>query len=186
MGPNWFVGFPVDPGNWYQKVITNVPAGIKCFHPDDLHITLAFLGAAGPEKSTRAWNEIVKANLHAMEITLASMAPFGNPEKPSAYAFTLNMGRTLVTQVMNRYQKRLLILADKGPEKYAPRPHVTIARPPRDATDALRKTGLQWALDVPPPTATLTLDRIALYTWSEDRKTRQFKVAASVLLSNTK
>lgn len=186
MSPNWFVGFPVEPGDWYQKVITNVPTGIKCFHPADLHITFAFLGAAGEEKSENAFQFIVKAGLRALSVTLGPMAAFGNPEKPSAYAFTLDSGRNEVIAIMQEYRDRLLEIAEKGPDRYAPRPHLTVARPPRSASDALRAMGLEWAIAVPPPAEVFSLDKIALYTWSENRAERQFKIVKSVSLSNEK
>ena len=61
-------------------------------------------------------------------------------------------------------------------EKRPPKAHVTIARPGRGASEVRRQEGLKWAasLDLTPITA--RLDRIALYTWSEDRQERLFRI----------
>ncbi len=182
MSPNWFVGFPVDSDSWYEKVITNSPDGIKCFNPIDLHITFAFFGAVGAENAQRAWFKAIEAGLQRATITLGAVAPFGDPEKPSAYAFTLNSGREEVVSYMERHRKGILDIVDRAP-KYAPRPHLTIARPPRKASDALRAEGLAWIETIVAPEERLVLDKLALYTWADDRKKQQFKIVEAVDLA---
>ena len=81
MSPNWFVGFPVNPEPWYEEVITNVPAGIKCFNAADLHVTFAFLGPAGESRAMLAWQEACKLAIPGIDISLGPAEPFGNPDK---------------------------------------------------------------------------------------------------------
>lgn len=183
MSPNWFLGFPVDPKRWHDKVITNVPDGIKCFHPADLHVTFAFLGQAGEERALLAWREVGGLKIPGVDFTLGPMEPFGNPEKPTAYAFTLDKGRDQVSAYMLSSRDRLLEIAGKDAEKYKPRPHITIARPPRRASDGLRAEGLLWLKHVDPPPDVMRLDHLALYTWSDDRVTRQFRIVEKIQLA---
>ncbi len=184
MRPNWFIGFPINAGNWYETVITNVPAGIKSFVPVDLHITFAFLGPCGEEKAMLSWEKAVELPLATCDISLGEMAPFGNPEKPSAYAFTIATGKERLVAWMLAYRDVLLEIAGKNSEQYRdPIPHITVARPPRNASDNLRATGLAWVQHFPVKEVTLKLDELALYTWSDDRTLHQFKVVESLKLA---
>lgn len=183
MRPNWFIAFPISAGNWYETVITKVPAGIKSFEPIDLHITFAFLGPVGIEKAMLAWDRAQQLTIPPLQISLAAMTPFGNPMKPSAYAFTLNKGRDELAAILVNYRDELLRLSGKKEDKYPnPTPHLTVARPPRDASDELRKRGTDWATNFPIPDVSLPVDSIALYTWSDDREMQQFKIVESSLL----
>ena len=44
MRPNWFIGIPVPARLWLKRALINAPEGFRCFHPDDLHIIVSFLG----------------------------------------------------------------------------------------------------------------------------------------------
>lgn len=182
MSPNWFIGFPVDPGSWYDKVITNLPAGIKCFEAEDLHITFAFLGPVAEQRALRAWQKGLTLPIRPVAYTLGPMAPFGNPKRPSAYAFTLDKGRAAVVDYMQRHANALLEIAGKEAEARPPRPHITVARPPRKASSDLRAAGMAWLESIDPPADLLCIDQMALYTWADDRKARQFKIVARRVL----
>ncbi len=183
MSPNWFIGFPVHPGDWYEQVITGMPAGIKSLNKDDLHMTFAFFGPAGESLARCAWEAAIDLSLSPVNFTFGPIEPFGNPAKPSAFALTLDKGKNQAIAYMEAHQAGLLAIAGAGPEKYTPRPHITIARPPRSASDELRAEGIAWLESVVPPEPELTLDQLALYTWSDDRKKQQFKIVESVKLS---
>ncbi|MEM8486288.1 MAG: hypothetical protein AAF564_12120 [Bacteroidota bacterium] len=181
MSPNWFIGFPVDSAGWYQKVITNVPYGIKRFNPVDLHITFAFLGAVEASVAQKAWLVAQEVGMRQMVATLGPMMPFGNPEKPSAYAFTLVNATEAIVNYMLYHRDNVLAAAGREP-LYTPRPHLTVARPPRSASDRLRAVGTVWATSVTPPVVSLTLDKLALYTWADNREIQQFKLVESIKL----
>ncbi|MFK7848556.1 MAG: 2'-5' RNA ligase family protein [Rhodothermales bacterium] len=182
MRPNWFIGFPVDWESWHETVITNVPAGIKCLSPVDLHVTFAFFGAVGEENARRAWDEMKERVFPAFGVSLGPMELFGDPDKPSAYALTLEKGRENAISCMQTHRDHLLSVAGSSPEKYKPRPHITIARPPRSASDTLRLAGESWALSVTPPDTQFNLDKLALYTWADDRSVQQFKIVSTLKL----
>ena len=54
--PNWFFAFPVD--GVFVLGLPEVPASIRRFHPEDVHMTLAFLGGCGEQAAERALAEI--------------------------------------------------------------------------------------------------------------------------------
>ncbi len=110
------------------------------------------------------------------------MELFGDPDKPSAYGLTLDKGRESAISCIQAHRDHLLKVAGSIPEKYAPRPHITIARPPRSASDALRLAGESWALSVVPPDTQFDLDKLALYTWADDRSVQQFKIVSTLKL----
>ena len=53
MQPNWFIATPIAPGRWFDRV-SAPPSGIRRFHPEDLHATVAFLGAVREEAARAA------------------------------------------------------------------------------------------------------------------------------------
>jgi RNA 2',3'-cyclic 3'-phosphodiesterase len=57
-----------------------------------------------------------------------------------------------------------------------PRFHVTVGRPKRAPSPAERRAAIAWAKSKPPVGARIVIDRLALYTWSENRKERQFRI----------
>lgn len=181
MSPNWFIGFPVDSAGWYEEVITNVPDGIKSFNPTDLHITFAFLGPVTPEAAQKAWQLTLDAGMQRLSTSLGPMEAFGDPLKPSAYAFTLGTGWAQVSSYMQAYRDSVLAAVGREPV-YKPRPHITVARPPRKAGDALRARGTAWATGVIPPDVSLQLDSLALYTWAENREIKQFEAVETAML----
>ncbi|HEU5072707.1 MAG TPA: hypothetical protein VFU02_01005, partial [Polyangiaceae bacterium] len=63
-------------------------------------------------------------------------------------------------------------------ERRAPKPHVTLARPRRKANAREREAGLSWAKQLDLSKVHATLDRVALYTWSEARRERLFQIVA--------
>ena len=63
-------------------------------------------------------------------------------------------------------------------EKRPPKAHVTIARPKIRPKDADRACGLEWAQSLDLTGVSGRLDRIALYTWHEERPKRLFRIVA--------
>jgi 2'-5' RNA ligase len=54
--PNWFIALPVSPLGWFERLVPPPPAGFRAFHPDDLHLTIAFLGAVDDATASRGWH----------------------------------------------------------------------------------------------------------------------------------
>jgi 2'-5' RNA ligase len=171
---NWFIGLPIAATPWLAGVIADAPPGLRLFHPDDVHITVAFLGRAGEVAAGRAF-DLVEAPAAPIQVTLGGLKAFGNPRRPSALSVVLAEGHDEVAALIGRLRDPLIAAAGARPEARVPSPHITIARPAMRAGPAERRAAVAWAEGKPPVSARLTIDRIALYAWSEDRKLRQFR-----------
>lgn len=58
------------------------------------------------------------------------------------------------------------------------------AAPKRRATDIDRDAGLTWATTLSLPKVPHVLDRLALYTWSDERRSALFRVVDSFSLAS--
>lgn len=175
--PNWFLGWPVDPGAWFAPLVADAPRALRRFHPDDLHVTLAFLGPVEEEAARAAWALAETLPLTALDGELDRVEGFGNPRAPSA--LSVEIRGEAIRDAIAAFQGPLLAVAGAPPERRPPRAHCTVARPRREAGHAERAAGLAWARRLPPLGLPVRLDRLALYTWSLDRRERQFRVVAS-------
>lgn len=176
MKPNWFVAFPVTAGDWLPDVTRKAPEGFRVFHPADLHITIAFLGACGPEQARIAWNALAHRSHPPIDIQLGPLRPMGHPRHPSAYAITLTDGHEQTAQIMGQWRTAiadaLQMLLDERP----PLPHITVARPKRKRRKEAKRLSETWMSQPISLSAQLQLNRVALYTWHEDRQTQLFQI----------
>jgi RNA 2',3'-cyclic 3'-phosphodiesterase len=179
--PNWFFAFPLD-GAFVQE-LPPLPAALRLYHPDDVHLTLAFLGGCGEEGAERALAAL-DARLaldppHAAEVTLGEVVPMGGSRRSySALSALLGTGREAMTATLTAHRDALTEAATGRREARPAKPHITIARPKRRATEADREAGLAWAEALDLSRVQARLDRIALFTWSESRVERLFRVVA--------
>jgi 2'-5' RNA ligase len=174
--PNWFIALPVDASGWLEPLQATAPRTLRRFHPEDVHLTLAFLGPCGEEKA--AWALAGALPLPAFTVTLAGVACMGNPRKPSAFSAELDKGHDEVASYLGAHRDALLLAAGAPLDHRPPLPHITVGRPPRSCTSQERAELVAWARRVPPLGAQARLDKLALYTWSDDRAERQFQVVA--------
>jgi 2'-5' RNA ligase len=179
MRPNWFFAFPL-PGQFVLD-LPELPRGFRRYHPDDVHLTLAFLGGCGEAAAQRAL-EALDARLLAvqpkpLQVTLAEVVPMGPKRKYSALSALLAKGRAETEACIGALRDAPTVAAKGREEQRAPKAHVTIARPFR-AKESERAAGLAWARSLELGAVHATLDRIALYTWSETRKERLFRIVA--------
>jgi 2'-5' RNA ligase len=184
---NFFIGGVVDPRGFYpERVLSEglsaLPGGLRPFHEEDLHLTIAFLGAVGEERARDAW-EALEWPLGPTHVTLGALVPMG-PDglKFSALSFVLNDGRSTIEDAMGGVRDVVCDVAGASRETRAPKAHVTIARPTRKASIPERRAALAWAKTIDLSGTPLRLDTLALYGWSKDRKDRLFqKIAVRAL-----
>ncbi|MEZ4700235.1 MAG: 2'-5' RNA ligase family protein [Rhodothermales bacterium] len=175
MAANWFIAWPASPLAGFEALFEGAPEGIRRFHPADLHLTVAFLGPVGEARALAAWEVACAAPASPVTIRLGPLEPFGPRRHPSAYAFEVQTGRRALVEWMRRHQAAIVDAAGAPPAIHEPRPHLTIARPPRQADASVRARIEAWARQVRPPAEPMVLDRIALYTWAADRSVRLFQ-----------
>lgn len=181
MRPNWFIAFPVDPGTWFRARVPRPPEGLRRFHAHDLHLTVAFLGGVDEDAAGAAW--AARPDLRpAFAVTLGPVVPMGNPRRYSALAAEMDVGREVVDEAIATLRAPMLAAAGAPPPRWPARAHVTLGRPKRRATSRQRAAGLRWADAVDLTGVRLALDRLALYTWSDDRAARLFRIVDEVAL----
>jgi RNA 2',3'-cyclic 3'-phosphodiesterase len=181
--PNWFFAFPL-PGHFVLD-LPELPRGFRRYHPEDVHLTLAFLGGCGEAAAQRAL-EALDARLLAvrpgpLHVSLAEVVPMGPKRKYSALSALLAKGRTETEACIGALRDAPALAAKGRQEQRAPKAHVTVARPFR-AKESERAAGLAWARSVDLRAVHASLDRVALYTWSADRRERLFEIVAELPL----
>jgi 2'-5' RNA ligase len=177
--PNWFIAFPVDEavGARWLAALTLPPDGARAFHAADLHVTLAFLGPCGAEAAQVAWAQAARIRWDAGPFTPGPLAPFGPRSHPSTWAVEPRGGAPWLRDLLAAHAGPLARAAGARPGHHGPRPHVSLARTRRGTSgDALAA----WARHQQLPELPATLDRLALWTWSEDRRSRLFRIVAEV------
>jgi len=179
--PNWFFAFPVD-GRFVLE-LPAPPAALRRFHPEDVHLTLAFLGGCGEEAAQRALlaldRELERAPVRSLAVSLGDVVPLGGSKlRYTALSALLKEGRAEAVRCLGELGGLLCETALGRRPSRPPKPHVTLARPRRRASDAERALGLTWAATVVLGNVRQRLDRVALYTWAEVRKERLFRIVA--------
>lgn len=174
--PNWFVAFPIAAESWLQKTISDIPSSVQPFVPSDVHLTIAFFGGIKHTAIENIKNLLPSVRFHPFKITFGKLRPLPSAQRVSALSFELAEGRDVAARYMQIWTNRLLEAADCPPDTRSPLPHVTIARPKRSAGEQGRYDALAWAALVQPPATSIIVDRIALYTWAEDRRRTKFAI----------
>jgi 2'-5' RNA ligase len=177
MGANWFIGLPFPAGEWFAEVPAPPPQ-FRLFHGEDLHLTVAFLGQVTAEQAQAAWAYESAWPRGAIEVELARVVPMGRPGRYSALSAELSTGRAQVEQAIASVRHAMSDAAGVPRDHRGVRPHLTLARPSRRANDQDRARGLAWAHELALVVPPIRLDRIALYTWADDRTARLFRVVA--------
>jgi len=175
MRPNWFVGQPVrDP-----EILADLPEApprVRLFAPEDLHITVAFLGGVDAEAAHAAFELASDFTCAVDAATLGAVHPMGPPRRASALSFWLEAGRDEVAEAIGAVRDAMLERAGARRERRPPLPHLTIARIQRNANRADRHQALRWAASIDAGGRSVRLAPLALYTWAENRRERQFQI----------
>jgi len=179
--PNWFFAFPLDGA--FVLDLPALPSNFRRFHPEDVHLTLAFLGGCGQTAAERALTalseRLASEPQPALAVSLAEVVPMGGSRRSySALSALLDRGRAEASACVAGLRDLLTQAAVGRTDKRPPKPHVTLARPRARASVADRQAGLSWAEGLQLQGVHARLDRIALYTWSETRSERLFQIVA--------
>lgn len=180
MRGNWFVGLPVPPGDWFPATVGDPPAGVRRFHPDDLHTTVAFLGPVGEERARASFAVAVDRWPAGgpIDAVLGPVVPMGPARRFSALSALLGDATGAVLAGIVASRDAALAIAAARPEDRPPKPHVTLARPARKAGADVRRAALDWAAGLRTEGVAVRVAELALYTWAEDRRQRLFRTVA--------
>jgi 2'-5' RNA ligase len=186
--PNWFFAFPIDGS--FLEALPEPPKAIRRYHPDDVHMTLAFLGGCGEPAALRALaaldERLGTEPPPVLDISLGRAVPFGRSKSGyTTLSALLDQGRDEATALVARERDALHAAATGTHPKRPANPHVTLARVRGRASAESREAGLAWASALELGAVRARLDRIALYTWSEVRRERLFQIVAERRLART-
>jgi 2'-5' RNA ligase len=171
---NWFVGLPVSPSGWFEAV-GPPPPFVRLFAPTDVHVTVAFLGRVTEEAARAAWAATAWDD-GPVDVTFGNVVPMGSPRHWSALSVLLASGREGVEAGIGRHRGAPYAAAGAEPDDRPPLAHVTIGRLKRNADRSARARARAWAESIVLPNRMVRLDRIALYTWSDDRAETLFRI----------
>lgn len=180
---NWFIALPLAAAALPEGTLTALPAGTRAFHPADLHVTIAFLGAVGEDRARDAWAALTQPPEAAICATLGPRAALGPPRRPTALGLELDAGQpdSDLTRLIATWRDPLRMAAGLAPETRAVRPHVTLGRPPRDAAQQWRRALADW-LEGEIETRVIPLERIALYTRASSQQPQRFRAVHTLRL----
>lgn len=176
---NWFIALAVPTEAWWQRV-PQPPDGVRLFAPEDVHLTIAFLGPCGQVRAEVAFELASEWPAGAIDATLGEIRPMGNPRHPSALSAIVTGGAEEISSAILVVRDGMRQRAGAPIEDRPPLPHVTIARPSRRASRETQRAASAWARSVDLARPRVTLSRLALYTHAEDRALRLFREHASV------
>lgn len=171
MAANWFIGVRVPAGDWFAT-LPEIPSGFQQFTPTDLHVTVAFLGPIAPAAAEAAWN--ARQPHGPIAARLGAVKPFGRQRAYSA--LSAEVESEALHQLLADQCNLLRKAAGLPPEHRDARPHATLTRPARSATEAQRAAGLVWAQCLRVAGTPVTLDRIALFTGANRPQTGLFRI----------
>ena len=179
--PNWFFAFPLDGA--FVAALPEPPPAIRRYHPDDVHMTLAFLGGCGEEAALRALaalDERLRGGAFpVLDVSLGHVVPLGRSKSGyTTLSALLDGGRDAATRLLTNERDALHDAAKVARPKRDAKPHVTLARVRGRASAEHREDGLRWARSLELGNVRARLERVALYTWSEVRRERYFRIAA--------
>lgn len=178
--PNWFFGFPI-AGDFVRE-LPALPPNFRRVHPDDVHLTLAFLGGCGEPGAERALlaldAQLLGPLRTSIDVSLGKVVPMGPRGRYSALSALLDQGREQTEARISALRDALTSAASGRIEKRPAKAHVTLVRPTGRASDAQRQAGLAWAAELDLRAQRVRLDRVALYTWHQNRAERSFRIVA--------
>jgi len=183
---NWFIALPVPAEPWFDPWLEHCgpPPALRMFAKSDLHLTVAFLGGVSEERALAAFELAAAFPLAPLDVSLGEVEALGAEQRPSAFSALLKQGRVEVERAMTSSRHALWARAGAQSDSRPALAHVTLARPSRKISAADLQRAIAWARSLQLGEPVCRLERIALYTWSEDRRETLFRIVRDVPLAH--
>jgi len=174
---NYFACLPVRfPGDPWLALKSDAPEALRWFHPDDLHLTVAFFGRENPDRIPAVREVLAGVPCIGTTVTLGALRLLPRPRRFSALSFQIQAGHEEIAGLIAAWRGPLLEAAGRPPDVRPPLPHLTIARPARRHPDFRSGRIARWAAALTPPAAPISVQAPVLFGWSAERPRRQFRV----------
>jgi 2'-5' RNA ligase len=142
-----FIGIPIDKGTrvnllTLQETLAEVAPDVKWVEPENLHLTLLFLGEVDDREVHSVCRVVadVCASQPPFSMSLEKAGSFGNPRRPRTLWVGVGAGAQEVCALHDALEPPLLDLGCYRREERAYTPHLTIGRVRSDQpNDALAK-----------------------------------------------
>jgi RNA 2',3'-cyclic 3'-phosphodiesterase len=177
---NWFVGWPalIEP-KWLDELRIKAPPDLRWFAPEDLHITLAFLGAIPAERCRAVIAHLDKVPAPTGRLVTGPLRLLPSERRFSALSLPLNGADADLGTLIASHRDAISDAAGVARESRPPLPHLTVARPKKRAAHPQRHAIAKWATEISLAPAIVRLGPLALYAWAADRSFRQFQIIAA-------
>jgi 2'-5' RNA ligase len=183
MTPNWFVALPVRGTEiLLETLAATAPPEVRLFHPEDTHLTIAFMGAMPKEHAAKVLQIMQQIDFEPFKISLSNLIPLPSAKHTSAFSYQLDQGHSQVAAIIDQWRNALLMAGGAPPDYRPPLPHLTIGRPQRKWGKKGVEQGIRWAANLAPVAFETFIDSVALYTWSDDRRYNQFKIVEEFVI----
>ena len=110
-----------------QNLLTSEFRGLKIVKPENIHITLRFLGEIPPVMVDSVIKMMDKIDFEPFNVKISGVGAFPNPRRPSVIWAGIDEGVKELKQIFKQIESGLMELGFK-PEPKGFSPHLTIAR----------------------------------------------------------
>ncbi|MFP3984487.1 MAG: RNA 2',3'-cyclic phosphodiesterase [Candidatus Bathyarchaeia archaeon] len=110
-----------------QQRLMKTGADLKLVRPENIHITMRFLGNIQPTMVNKIYSEMEQATFTSFAVEIRGLGVFPTPKYPCIIWAGIQKGAEQLRDIFNRLEPRLQDLGFK-PDKKGFSPHLTIAR----------------------------------------------------------
>jgi 2'-5' RNA ligase len=110
-----------------QGLLAKTGANLKLVKPQNIHLTIRFLGNTSPLMLDAVYEEMKHVSFSPFEITLRGLGAFPNLNRPRVVWAGIKKGADELVKIFEQLEPRLRKLGFK-PDKKGFSPHLTIAR----------------------------------------------------------
>lgn len=175
------IDFPEHVKNSIRKLEGGLPR-LKWANLNQLHLTLRFIGDAGPEQAEMIQSALRQVSENAFEFEIGGTGFFPNRKRPSVFWLGIQPGHGL-SALKEKIDYCLERFAGIPPEQRDFAPHITLlrfrSRPHEEMTAALEDNFSRM------PSAVIPVERFILYSSELNNTGAIHRVEAEYRLSNT-
>jgi 2'-5' RNA ligase len=110
-----------------QNILGETGAQLKFVEPENIHVTVRFLGEIAKGMVERVFEEMEKVSFKPFEIQFNGVGTFPNLNRPSVVWIGISKGVDALSNIFNQLEPKLHALGF-APDSRGFSPHVTIAR----------------------------------------------------------